>query len=54
MADEATTRALLDQLVDAIVECDADGAKAKAEELLRQGADPVMALKATLTRQPRS
>ncbi len=48
MAEDAKIKTLLNELVDVIVACDADGAKSKAEELVKAGADPMEAMKATL------
>lgn len=48
MANEATTKALLDEVVGMIVDCDMDRAREKAKEILREGIDPVMALQVTL------
>lgn len=48
--EDAKTNQLLDEMVNAIVECDQDHAAAKAKEALESGVDPVMALKDVLTR----
>lgn len=53
MTDEGRTDLLLTDLTDLIVDCDAEGATAKAEELLTEGVDPVLALKTTLDRAAR-
>lgn len=48
MVEDAKSNSLLNELIDVIVACDADGAKMKAEEIVRAGVDPVVALKEVL------
>jgi dimethylamine corrinoid protein len=48
MAEGTKSDVLLNELIDVIVACDAEGAKSKAEEVVRAGIDPVTALKVVL------